>query len=82
MVDFIEALGKWVEESLLKHLHQASYFSITADECTDVATIEQMSVYCRWEEDGVPEEHSVEIVHLKKAALVECLKKKELKVEL
>ena len=28
VVDFIEALGKWVEESLLKRLCQASYFSI------------------------------------------------------
>jgi len=55
VVDFIEALGKSVEESLLKRLRQASYFSIMADQCTDVATIEEMSVYCRWVEDGVPE---------------------------
>ena len=58
-----------------------------ADECTYVATIEEMSVFCRWEEDGVPEEHFLEIVHLKKAdaeniysALVECLKEKQLEV--
>ena len=38
--------------------------SIMADECTDVATIEEMSMFCRWEEDGVPEEHFFEIVHL------------------
>ena len=53
----MEALGTWVEEFLLKHLHQASCFSIMADECTDVATIEEMSVFCRWEEEGSPEEH-------------------------
>lgn len=41
----IVALGKWVEESLLKRLRQASCFSIMADECTDVATIEEMSVF-------------------------------------
>ena len=36
-----------------------------ADERTDVATIEEMSaVFCRWEEDGVPEEHFLEVVHL------------------
>ena len=57
VVEFIEALGIWVEESLLKRLCQASWFSIMAYECTDVATIEEMSVFCRWEEDGVPEEH-------------------------
>ena len=34
---FIEALGTWVEESLLKRLHQASCFSIMADECTDIS---------------------------------------------
>ena len=55
-----------------------------ADECTDVATIEKMSVFCQW---GVPEEHFFEIVYLKKAggesihfALVECLKEKQLKI--
>ena len=58
-----------------------------ADECTDVATIEEMSVFCRWEEDGVIEEHFLEIVHLKKAntegiyfALVECLKRSNLRL--
>ena len=58
-----------------------------ADECTDVATIEEMSVFCRWEEEGSPEEHFLEIVHLKQAnaesiysALVECLKEKNLQV--
>ena len=87
VVEFIETLGMWVEESLLKQLRQVSYFSIMADECTDVATIEEMSVFCRWEEDGVPEEHFLEIVHLKKAdadsiyfALMECLKEKQLEV--
>ena len=87
VVEFIEALGILVEESLLKQLRQASYFSIMADECTDVVTIEEMSMFCHWEEDGVPEEHFLEIVHLKKAnedsiyfALVECLKEKQLEV--
>ena len=50
VVEFMEALGTWFEEFLLKGLHQASCFSIMADECTDVATIEEMSVFCRWEE--------------------------------
>ena len=86
-MEFMEALGTWVEEFLLKRLHQASCFSIMADECTDIATIEEMSVFCRWEEEGSPEEHFLEIVHLKQAnaesiysALVECLKEKYLQV--
>ena len=42
-----------------------------------------MSVFCHWEEKGIPEEHFLEIIHLHQAnaesiysALVECLKKK------
>ena len=31
-----------------------------------MVTIEEMSVFCEWEEDGVPEEHFLEMVHLKK----------------
>ena len=87
VVEFMEALGIWVEESLLKRLRQASCFSIMADECTDVSTVEEMSVFCRWEEGGSPEEHFLEIIHLKRAnaesiysALVECLKEKDLQV--
>ena len=36
VVEFIEAVGLWAEESLLKCLHQASCFSLMADECTNV----------------------------------------------
>ena len=57
VVEFMEALGTWVEEFLLKCLHQAYCFSIMADESTDVVTIEEMSVFCCWEEEGSPEEH-------------------------
>ena len=87
VVDFVEALGTWVEESILKRLQKASHYSIMADECTDIATLEEMSVFCRWEENGVPVEHFLEIIHLKKAdaesifsALVDCLKEKNLQV--
>ena len=70
-----------VVEFLLKRLHQVSYFSIMADECKEI------SVFCRWEEEGSPEEQFLEIVHLKQAnaesiysALVECLKEKNIQV--
>ena len=87
MVDFIEALGKWVEESVLKRLQKASYYSIMADECTDITTTEELSVFCCWEEDGSPVESFVELVPLTKAdaenistVLVKCLKDKSLQV--
>ena len=56
MVEFIESLGTWVEEPILKHLQKTFMYSLMADECTDVSTVEELSVFCRWEEDGVPVE--------------------------
>ena len=54
-----------------------------ADECTDVTTVEELSIFCCWVEDGVPVEHFLEIVPLKSAdaktvysTLVEFLKEK------
>ena len=32
VVDFIEALGTWVKESILKQLKKASVYRVTADE--------------------------------------------------
>ena len=46
ITEFIEALGTWLEVSLLKHLHQATFYSIMADECTDVSTVEELSLFC------------------------------------
>ena len=80
-------VGLWAEESLLKHLHQASCFSLVADECTDVTTIEEVSIFYCWVEDGVPVEHFLEIVPLKSAdsktiysTLVEFLKEKNIQI--
>ena len=54
-----------------------------ADECTDISTLEELSIVCRWVEDGLPVEHFIEMVPLKRAdantiyeTLIECLKKK------
>ena len=87
VVVFGEVLGRWVEEALLKRLQQASYYSIMADECTHISTVEEMSVFCRWEEKGIPEEHYLEIIYLLQAnaesiysALIECLKEKKLQI--
>ena len=58
---------------LLKHRWKSLYsrgfikhpfFSIMTDECTDVTTIEELTICCRWEESGVPEEHFIEILTL------------------
>ena len=46
-----------------------------------------MSLFCHWEEDGVPQEHFLEIIHLQQgnaeiiySALVEWLKEKNLQI--
>ena len=58
-----------------------------ADECTDVTTIEGLTICYRWVESGVPEEHFIEILPLKKAnaesiysALVEYCREKNIQL--
>ena len=58
-----------------------------ADECTDISTVEELSVFCRWVKDGQPVEHFIEIISLQKAdaetiygTLVQCLKKKSIEI--
>ena len=57
------------------------------EECTDVTTVEELSISCRWVEDGVPVEHLLEIVSLKSAdaktiysALVKFLEEKNIRI--
>ena len=45
------------------------FFSIMADECTDITTIEELTICCHWVESCVPEEHFIEILPMKKAVL-------------
>ncbi len=64
--DFLEALGLWVEESQLKRLRKAPFYSVMADESTDISTIEELSLCFRWEENGEPVEHFFDTIPLKK----------------
>ena len=54
-----------------------------ADECTDVSTIEELSLFCRWIENDEPTEYVIDLLPMKRtdtesvySALVECLKSK------
>ena len=85
VTDFVEAMGVWVDELQVNRVRNAPFFSLMADECVDVANIEELSVYCRWVENGVPVEHFMEILPLKKtnaqsiySVLVDWLKKKDM----
>ena len=67
VTDFLEAIGVCVDELQINQLLGAPFFSLMADECTDIATIEELSIYCHWVENGSPVEHFMEILPLKKA---------------
>ena len=52
-----------------------------ADECTDVSTVEELSLFCRWIENGEPTEYFIDLLPMKRtdaesiySALVEGLK--------
>ena len=58
-----------------------------ADECTDITAVKELSVFCRWVEDGTPVKCFLVIVPLKKAdpeskylALVKCIQDKKFPV--
>ena len=59
-------MGVWVDELQINQLLGALFFSLMADECTDVAIIEELSIYCHWVENGSPVEHFMEILGLNK----------------
>ena len=85
VTDFVEAIGVWVDELQVNRVRNALLFSLMAYECVNVANIEELSVYCRWVEKGVPVEHFMKILLLKKtnaqsiySALLDWLKRKDL----
>ena len=72
-------------KSLLKRLRQAAFYSLMADECTDITTVKELSIYCRWVEDGLTVEHILDIIPLTKAdakiiytTLVDVLRAKDI----
>ena len=58
VAEFVNALGTWVQESPLKRIHKAPFFSIMADEYTNVTTIEELTICCRWVGSGAPEKQT------------------------
>ena len=46
VTEFVEAIGQWVQEVLLTRIHRTSMFSSMADECTNISTVEELSIYC------------------------------------
>ena len=87
VTEFVDAIDQWVQEVLLARIHHTSVFSLMADECIDISTVEELSIYCRWVEDGVPVEHFLDILPLKRtdaetiySAIVSCLREKNIQL--
>ena len=53
VVEFVNALGTCGRVST--QVASAPFYSIMADECTDVTTIEELTICCHWVESGGPE---------------------------
>ena len=54
-------------ETLKKICFKGSLLHCDADKCTDIATIEELSLFFRWAEYGESVEHFFDIIPLKKA---------------
>ena len=57
--ELIALAGLEVKESILKDVRSAGRFSVMADECTDVATLEQMSMCIRFVDESTPDQPQV-----------------------
>ena len=65
LVDSIVSCGAEDLKRFLERAGKNATYTTYTDECTDVTTIEELSIFCRWVEDGQPVEHFLEIVPLK-----------------
>ena len=66
---------------------ESYFYSLMADECTNIATVEELSVFFRGVEDGEPVEHFFDIIPLKKAdaesiysTLIDWLKQEDIQL--
>lgn len=63
--ELLRSISDHIEEKLLCRLKESQYFSILADESTDIASKEELSICGRWLEMGKPVEHFLGMVHIK-----------------
>ena len=63
-VMLLEAINSWLDMKLIESLKSSPYFSVLADECVDISTTEELSIFCRWIVNGKPEEHFLTVLHI------------------
>ena len=50
-------------QRLIQSLRSSPYFTILADECEDITTMEELSICGQWVVNGKPEEHFLIVLH-------------------
>ena len=74
--EFLNSISHHLEQGLLSRLRKSPFLSILADESTDVASKEEMSICARWVEGGKAVEHFLGILRARKVdaqSLTKCL---------
>ena len=46
--EYLDAISLWVQQGILRSLKEATFYSILANESTDIAIIEELSICFRW----------------------------------
>ena len=62
--DLIKATGTVIRDKILQRIEKAKYFTLMADETTDISKKEQMSLCIRYIDDGVIREDFLDFVHV------------------
>ena len=60
----IESIYIWIKRRLICSLQESRYYSILADECQDISTQEDLSIFDRWLVNGKPEEQFLTVLHV------------------
>ena len=66
ITNFMEAIGVWVDELQVTQLLVAPFFSLMADEWTDIATVDELSVFLSLGGKWISVEHFMGSLPLKK----------------
>ena len=65
VVDLLASISKILESNLLSSFKGSTYFSLMADESTDISSKEELSVCARWLDNKKPVEHFLGIMPAK-----------------
>ena len=63
VAELLKRISQFIKEQILDQLKSSPYFSLMADESTDIASKEELSVCVRWLENGKAVEHFLGIVN-------------------